>query len=310
MSQQQDLDIKSLFVLFWNEKLKIISITTIFSLVGVLVAINLPNIYKSEAVIVPVENDTSEMSKIMSGQLGGLAQMAGIKSTSNREYNSLIAIEILKSRKFFEAFSKKYNVLVPLMASSGWDESENKLIIDEQMYDLNKKKWVREVEYPKKPQPSIDESHRVFLENLSIARDKVTGIIRIGFKHYSPYIAKEWTTQIVSEINQTMKEQDVEQAKLSIEYLKKEINNTQLSELKTSLYSLIQQQVQTIMLAEASPEYLFKTIDPAIVPELKIEPKRPMIAIITFIIGFLSSIIFIIILRYKDLVKNTSLLND
>jgi len=310
MVYQKDLDIKTLFLLFWREKLKIIFITFIFSLAGVLVALSLPNIYKSEAVIVQVENDTSEMSKIMSGQLGGLAQMAGIKATSNREYTSLIAIEILKSRKFFEEFSNKYNVLIPLMASNGWNESENKLIIDDEIYDVNNKKWVREVEPPKKPQPSINESHPVFLEHLLISRDKVTGVIRIGFKHYSPYIAQEWTTLIVSDINQKMKNQDVEKAELSIEYLKKEINNTQFSELKTSLYSLVQQQVQTIMLAEASPEYLFKTIDPAIVPELKIEPKRPMIAIMSFIIGFLASIIFVIIIRYKDLIINSLAEND
>ena len=128
-------------------------------------------------------------------------------------------------------------------------------------------------------------------------------MVRVGIKHYSPYVAKDWVDLIVLEINERMRQEDVNRANLSMEYLKDEIQNTKLSELRSLLFSLVQQQIQIIMLAEASPEYLFKTIDSAVVPELKIEPKRPVIAIMSFIIGFLISIIIVISLHFRSLIK-------
>jgi len=38
-------------------------------------------------------------------------------------------------------------------------------------------------------------------------------------------------------------------------------------------------------LAKVSPEYLFRTIDPAVVPELKTKPRRAWIAALGLILG-------------------------
>lgn len=303
MKQDNELNLNQLISIFWKEKFKIITLTFISSVIGVLVAINLPNIYKSEAVLAPTDNDTSQANLLASPGLGSIAQMAGIKATSERELNSLMAIEVLRSREFFSDFNSQYNILVPLMAASGWIEADNELIIDPDVYDTFNKKWVREVPPTKSSEPSIQEAHLQFLDILSVSRDKVTGLVRVGIKHYSPYVAKDWVDLIVLEINERMRQEDVNRANLSMEYLKDEIQNTKLSELRSLLFSLVQQQIQIIMLAEASPEYLFKTIDSAVVPELKIEPKRPVIAIMSFIIGFLISIIIVISLHFRSLIK-------
>ena len=55
----------------------------------------------------------------------------------------------------------------------------------------------------------------------------------------------------------------------SIEYLKQQVANTSLADLQAMFFELIQSQTETVMLAEVRPEYVFKTIDPAVVPEEK-----------------------------------------
>ena len=67
------------------------------------------------------------------------------------------------------------------------------------------------------------------------------------------------------------------EAEKSIEYLKQQIANTSLADLQVMFFELIQSQTETVMLAEVRPEYVFKTIDPAVVPELKSKPRRAII---------------------------------
>ena len=65
-----------------------------------------------------------------------------------------------------------------------------------------------------------------------------------------------------------------------------------MAELKMAFYDLIQAQTETMMLAQVREEYVFKTLDPAIVPERKSEPNRLLICILgTFVGGFASIII-------------------
>jgi len=90
----------------------------------------------------------------------------------------------------------------------------------------------------------------------------------------------------------------VEQAERSINYLKEQINSTSLTELQAGFFEMIQSQTETIMLAKASPEYLFKTIDPAVVPELKSKPKRALIAVLGTLLGGMLGVLIVLIRHY------------
>ena len=79
-----------------------------------------------------------------------------------------------------------------------------------------------------------------------------------------------WVDWLVEDINTDMKIRDKEEAERSIKYLQSQIANTNIVEQKTLLYQLIEEQAKTLMFAEVRDEYVFKTIDPALVPELKV----------------------------------------
>jgi uncharacterized protein involved in exopolysaccharide biosynthesis len=65
--------------------------------------------------------------------------------------------------------------------------------------------------------------------------------------------------------------------------------------LKQIFYQLIEQQIQTKMLATVRDEYALKVIDPAIVPELKDGPKRALIVILSLFIALITSIGWVLI---------------
>ena len=87
------------------------------------------------------------------------------------------------------------------------------------------------------------------------------------------------------------------EAQQSIDYLTDQLEKTQIVALEQVFYTLIEEQTKTIMLANSRPEYVFKTIDPAIVPEQKSGPKRALICILGVLLGGMFSVM-IVLIRY------------
>ena len=210
-----------------------------------------------------------------------------------------LAIEYIQSRAFLDSFMQnRPEVLPALMAVDKWQAGDNTLLFDDEIYDAESGQWVREVDPPKQAKPSVQQAHGVFKSILSISQNKDTSFVTLAIEHQSPYIAAQWVTWLVEDLNKLLKLKDIDQAERSIAYLQSEINNTSLSEMRSSLFELIQSQTQTIMLANASPEYIFKTVDPAVVPELKAKPKRALIAVLGTLLGGMLGVLIVLVRHF------------
>ena len=107
----------------------------------------------------------------------------------------------------------------------------------------------------------------------------------ISVDHKSPKIAAQWVNWLVEDVNEAVRSQDVSEAEKSIEYLREQVTNTSLADLQAVFFDLIQSQTETVMLAEVRPEYVFKTIDPAVAPEEKSKPNRALICVLGTLLG-------------------------
>ena len=70
-----------------------------------------------------------------------------------------------------------------------------------------------------------------------------------------------------------MRENDIEQSTKSLEYLYRELERVNYDD-NTLLYNLIEEDIKILSIANIKSEYIFKIIDPAIVPQLKSAPSR------------------------------------
>ena len=298
LPEDDEIDLAELWHAIWSGKLLIIAISGLFAISSIIYAINQPNIYKATTLLAPAseQGGAGGLAK-MAGQFGGLASLAGINLGGGGTDKTGLALEVLKSRVFLENFINKHNILVPLMAAKNWDIYSNSLILDDDVYNAKTKVWVREVKAPKKAQPSSWEAYKVFRDILTVAADKDTGMITVAIEYYSPKIATQWLLWLVSDINAAMREQDKAEAQRSIDYLSTKLQETQLADMQTVFYQLIEQQTKTIMLAEVSLEYVLKTIDPANAPEEKAKPKRALIVVLGTILGGILSML-IVLIRY------------
>lgn len=290
-----EIDLRELFSALWQGKWIIIITTFLFSVASVFYALSLPDIYKSEVTLAPVSEDSGLK---IPGQLGGLAALAGVNLGGMGGGDKTgLALEILKSRDFIGRFIEQNDLYLPIMATHGWSRSENKLLLNPKIYNEQTQQWVRKVNVPFQPKPSTLETIEEFKKLFLVNQDKTSGMVKLSVSHYSPYLAKSWADSLVKAINEEMRTRELTEAERSIAYLNQQIAQTNLADVRTMLFSLIEEQTKTLMLANVRDEYVFKTVDPAVVAEKKSKPSRALFVILTALLsGMLAS--FIVIIRY------------
>ena len=291
-----ELDLRHLICEIWAGKWLIIAVTTAAAVISVVVALMLPDVYRSEALLAP--NDQHESGGITGilSQYQGLAALAGMGGGSGSVDRTTISIEMLQSRKFISDFIDRRNVLVPLLAAKRWDTGTGELVIDPDIYDVDTEQWVRDVSPPRTVIPSAPEAYKAFSDLLSVNRDRKTGLVTVSVEHFSPILAKRWVDWLVQDLNLTIMKQDVREAEQAIRYLNEKIQQTSLAGLQSVFFNLIEQQTKVVMLASISPEYVFKILDPAVVPDRKAKPHRSIIAIAGTTFGGLIAVIFVLLL--------------
>lgn len=291
-----EIDLSELFTALWKGKWIIIATTFVFAVGAVLYALSLPNIYKADALLAPAESSNGGGLSKMAGQLGGLAALAGVNLGGGESSQTDLAVQVMKSRQFIEAFITQHDLLVPLMAVKGWDLSSNKIILDEDIYSLETDTWLREATGLRVAKPSAQEAFDVFSKEVfDVSQDKESGLYTVSITHYSPYIAREWVNWLIDDINKVMRERTIEETSQNLSYLNTQLEKTAVADMQSTFYKLIEEQTKSLMLAEVQEEFVFKVIDPAVVPELKYGPKRALICIVITIFGFIISISFIFI---------------
>ena len=277
---KHEIDFQKVFSALWNDRLVIVAIAIIVSLISAIYSVTLPNKYQSNALLSPAS--VLENSNNTSSQYAGLANLAGINivNQSSGNINILKANEKLSSLSFFKE-SILPNIYLPdLMAVDSWDEVNNIITYDKNIFDQKTKSWKTKI-------PTPQESFIVFKDNLEVSQDINTGFFRVSIRHHSPVLAKEWLELLVDELNNYYRVKDKAEAQAAMDYLNHQIEQTQYAEIKEVIAQLLKQKTQTLTLIEVTDNYIFDYIDPPVVMEKKSEPNRRMIVLTGIIIGFM-----------------------
>jgi uncharacterized protein involved in exopolysaccharide biosynthesis len=281
----------------YRNKWFVIIFTSLFCVAAVATALMIPNQYTAKSIVAATSEEQGGLASLAKS-MGGFASLAGLGlNASGGSDKSAVALEVIKSPSFINYFVNKYNLVVPLMAANASDQVTYELVYDEDIYNANTKNWTREVKPPKTVEPSPEEIYKRFSEILEIEENTQNGFINISIKFYSPLIARTWIEILISEINEKTRKSDIDEARKSLEFLNKALEQTSNANMKDTFYQLIEEQTKTLMLTNSRKEYVFKTISPAITPEKKSSPSRALICIAgTFLGGILS--VLVVLMRY------------
>jgi hypothetical protein len=283
---------KKLFSIIFRMKWFILFITLIFAAGSVYIAMGKPNVYTAKGIFVPAQSDSGGGLSQLAGQFGGLAGMAGLSLGGGKGDDNAIALELLKSRSFLHSFIEKRNILPELLAATKWEQANNSLIYNEELYNAQEKKWVRGAPPGKAVIPTPWEGFYQFRSLLDIEYISKKGMIKISLTYLSPEIATKWLTWLVADLNSYWRLQEKKLADDSIQYLQAQVDKTNNTEMQTIFYSIIAEQTQKVLLTEVRKEYLFKTLAPIVIPEEKSAPSRALIAAAGTFFGVLLSLLF------------------
>jgi uncharacterized protein involved in exopolysaccharide biosynthesis len=127
--------------------------------------------------------------------------------------------------------------------------------------------------------------------SLEIHNDKLKGTTTISVYWTDPAVAARWANGFVALANDLVRTKAREDAQRNVDYLNDQVAKTNSLELRRILYNLIESETKTLMLANARIEYAFTVVDPAVVPAVRVSPKRTLMVASGLLIGLVIGVL-------------------
>lgn len=291
-SKEEDLlDLSEFFLAILRRRWIVIGVLGICLFVGVLYAVLTTPVYTSSVTTLPLTEEGGVSG--LAGQFAGAAAFAGIDlgggGSQREEY-----IAVLTSRGFLQRFISD-NDLKKLLFPERWDaesevwkDQDGGLIarirgsLSSTIAALSGDLGWRDDD---SPVPSDWDAVKVLRESFHVREDSETGLVYVSFSHENPELAARWANSFITQANNELRANAIQEASNVLGYLQTEVEKTTVSGLRETIYRLIETQLETVALANARPEYAFKVLDAAVVPQDHSKPNRPLAVILSFLIG-------------------------
>ncbi|MDA8928129.1 Wzz/FepE/Etk N-terminal domain-containing protein [Gammaproteobacteria bacterium] len=286
LAAEDEIDLRELFGLLWAGRALIVGVTAVAAVVSVVVALVMTEIYRAEATLAPADQEQASGSL---AQFGGAAALLGVSLPGGGDSQVTNALATLRSRDFIIRFIRENDVRIPLFAGIEGDAS----MTDPAIYDQDAGAWLLD-----EGEPTDLEAYREFTDIFSVSQDNSTGLVTVAVEWHDPVLAARWVNALVRKINQEVKQKDQAEANSAIAYLSQQLESTQLVEMQRVFYDLIESQTRISMLTDVREEYVFQVVDPAVVTDEKIAPRRSLIAVLGTMLGAMLALVVVLIRHY------------
>lgn len=310
-----EINLLELWQVIWKRRKFITYFSCAVVALTVIVSLLMTNIYESKATIMTVESKSatggSEMAAALAAMGGGLASMIGTPdSASAAEISTLLKSNILRSK-----IIKEYNLL-PVLFSKQWDE-EKKTWKKGTGFSLNPLVWVSKLIALIKPAdkkavkkepgvPDVYDGLRSLEKVVNIQEVKAKGLVGrentivISAQFDDPEIAANLVNYFIAALNDHMSKEAKRVAALNKKYLEEQLPLNSDPLIKQKIYAMIAQQVETAMMAEVKENFSFKVIDPPMVPDKKLKPKRAQMVVLSFVVALFMAVFIVFFLEYLE----------
>ncbi len=262
MNADDTIDVIALWRLLWGQRVVIAIFAGVFGAIAVILALTATPTYRAVAVVTPVvDPGLGGVGSRLGGQLGGLASLAGLDFGSSRT-SAQEARAVLQSRRLIEEFVRQNDLVDELLP-------------------------------PGSPTSSLWHAVQRFSDTVvSINTDIMEGMTTVSVEWTDPAVAASWANGLVTLANELMRQKAIADSQRNIDYLNKQISTTNVVEIQRVLYTLIENETKTLMLANARADFALTVIDPAAVPEARVRPKRRLMVLTGVAIGLILGALF------------------
>lgn len=240
-------------------------------------------VFKAEVLLLnsPAEKRGGSLLSGLGGSGAGLAALAGINP--NSDSNTQEAIAILKSRALIDQFiaDKK---LLPVLFNERWDAKNGRW----KSHDSTILELIDGV-------PTANDGYERFNKKIRrVEEDRRSGLVTLSIEWSNPEQSAEWASELVNRANALLRSTAIERSQKSLNFLQEQAKKSTELEVRQAVFKLIDSELKREMFAQVNEDYAFKVIDPPVVPERKLRPKRSLFAILGFLIGGALSLAFVV----------------
>lgn len=266
--QENEITISYAYKLVARQRKNIAIGVLLIMVMTLLYAFTLPNVYRSTGIY-EVAGTSETSSHVQKSGLSSIAGAVGVSLGGGQTNKGDIIVETIRSKTFLEHLIKFDDVLPALLAADSYDLQSKKINFDESIFSSENKKWNYKV-------PSVHEAYIVYKRNLSVYQDQGDNFIYISFDHISPDFANDFLNLIIDELNLSLRKKSSIEANAALDFLESQLTGTFLIELRNSISTLIQKQLEKKMLADVSKNFALKPIESPFVEEEKHSPSRAL----------------------------------
>lgn len=250
-----------LVLLLWREKVTVITVVTITSVIGIAYALLATPVYKAEVVMTPA-GQRSQAGNL--GQLGSLAALAGVNIGSGG--GAAASLAVLKSREFAEEFVR--------------DMKLERVLVDD-FDDPDEERDIR-------------DAVTTFLEDVRVvSEDKKANTVTLAMFWEDSATAANWANLYVDRLNAKMREQAASEAERNVKFLRQEMANTDIVSMQQAVGRILETEMQKYMLAKGQADFAYKIVDRAAPPKLREWPRRALIAVFSAFLGGVLAAIYL-----------------
>ena len=233
-------------------------------------------VYRSTVVVLPRSPDDSKgvnanglLSKL--GMLGG--GLSGLLSTIGS--NETESVAILESRDLAESFISEQHIAARIEAQRNWLE---KLLAG-----------------PAEPAggavaPAV---FRYFAQHvIDFNEDHQTGLVTITVDWPEKPVARDWANAFVVHANEVIRKQAIDRAEATLRYVAVQMQQATEVEVRNSLGELAEDKMKTLSLAKTEPDFAFKVIDSANLPDNrdKVRPHKAIMGLVGMLLAGLIAV--------------------
>jgi uncharacterized protein involved in exopolysaccharide biosynthesis len=267
-ASDEQIDLTDLSRTLWGGRYIILLTTVLFTLIGVSYAFLAQKWYRAEVVLAPVDKQSFPGGALGGSGLRGLSGLASLAGVNLQGSGTQEPIAVLRSKNFARAFIEDEGLTGDLLKEVARSESK----------------------------PDIRDAVRVFDTRVrTVTENTKTSLVTLSIRWKDADTAALWANTLAKRLNDRLRQQAAEEAERNVAFLKKEMAETSIVSLQQSLGSLLEGEMQKLMLARANDEFAFKVIDRAVPPKQLDAPKRVLIILVAFMGGVLLSVVFVIV---------------
>lgn len=247
------IDVVGIITVMWRYKYLIGALSILFALLAVYLALTAKEIFRAEVIVTVVHDNGLSGSSDSGGGLGGLASLAGLSLGGGPDAN---AQGVLASRHLIEELIRRQDLVPILTLGTG-------------------------------KRATLWFAVKRFQETIVTVHDEpLKGLTTVTVDWTDAATAAKWANEFVALANELIRAHDLEDSTRSVAYLDKQIAQTKEVEVQRALSNLMENETKRLMLANARREYAFRVVDPAVPAEVRHSPRRTLMVISGFGVGF------------------------